>query len=299
MEKGLRLVLATAVISGFSVFLNKFGVAGTDAGLFTTLKNVLVAMLLITTLLALKEWKTVRGLAKKEWAQLALIGLVGGSVPFLLFFTGLKLTSAAQGSLIQKTMFVFVAVLAAAMLKEKVDKRMVVGGLLLVLGNLLILNLTGFAFGIGDALILAATLLWALEITLSRRLLTSVKELPGRVVGLGRMGFGAAFLVVYLVITGKLALISGLASGSWIWIIITSALLYGYVLTFYEGLKTVKASVAAAVLLLGTVITTLLTLAWNGTVAWTQLAGGALLIIGALTFAGIRIALPSPRRGSL
>ncbi len=294
MERGVKLVLATAAISGFSVFVNRFGVAGMDASVFTTLKNVLVALLLISTLLALGEWKTLKTLRQKEWGRLALIGLVGGSVPFVLFFTGLRLTSAAQGSLIQKTMFVFVAILAAAFLKERIDKRIVAGGILLVLGNLLVLRMTGFTFGAGDALILLATALWAAEITLSKRFLTAAKDLPGRVVALGRMGFGAAFLLVYLLATQKITLISGLTSGSWLWIIMTSALLYGYVFTFYEGLKTVKASVATAVLLLGTVITTLLTLAWTGAVDWTQLAGGALILAGTLVLLRFKSDTPAP-----
>ena len=96
MEKGLGLVLGTAVISGVSIFLNKFGVGGMDPAVFTTAKNVLVAVFLISTLLALKEWKTLKSLSGKAWGQLALIGLIGGSIPFLLFFTGLQMTSAAQ-----------------------------------------------------------------------------------------------------------------------------------------------------------------------------------------------------------
>ena len=45
-RKGVGLVLATAIISGVSVFLNSFGVKGLDASFFTTAKNLLVAILL-------------------------------------------------------------------------------------------------------------------------------------------------------------------------------------------------------------------------------------------------------------
>lgn len=292
MKKGLGLILGTAVISGVSIFLNKFGVSGMDAGLFTTLKNVLVAILLISTLLILKEWKTLKRLSGKAWAQLVLIGLIGGSVPFLLFFNGLKLTSAAQAGFLHKTLFIWVTILAAVTLKEKISKNMIIGGVLLLLGNLFLLKITGWTFSTGDFLIILATLLWSAEITLSKYVLTST-DLPGRVVALGRMGFGALFLIIYLLSTQKLTLISGLTSGSWLWIIITSALLYGYVFTFYEGLKTVKASVATAVLLLGTVITTLLNLAWNGTVAWQQVAGSCLLLAGAVITTGLKTIVPS------
>ena len=287
MEKGLRLVLATALISGVSIFLNRFGVAGMDASLFTTLKNVIVAALLISTILTLKEWKSLKELRRKEWGQLALIGFVGGSIPFLLFFTGLKMTTAAQGSLVHKTMFLWVAVLAGLSLKEKINRNVVIGGALLLAGNIVILKITGLSFGAGDLLILAATLLWAGEIVLAKRLLAR-SPIPGRVVALGRMGFGSAFLLLYLLITKKMTLITGLSSSSWIWVIVTSALLFGYVFTFYEGLKTVQASVATAVLLLGTVVTTLLELAWSGVIAWPEIFGGALILAGTAVFIGTK-----------
>jgi drug/metabolite transporter (DMT)-like permease len=287
MEKGLRLVLATALISGVSIFLNRFGVAEMDAALFTTLKNLIVAALLISIILILKEWQSIKELSEKEWGWLALIGLVGGSIPFLLFFTGLKMTTAAQGSLVHSTMFLWVALLAGLSLKEKIDRNVVIGGVLLLAGNIVILKITGLSFGVGDVLILAATLLWAAEIVLSKRLLVR-SPMPGRVVALGRMGFGAAFLVIYLLMTEKMTLITGLRSSSWIWVMVTSALLFAYVFTFYEGLKTVQASVAAAVLLLGTVVTTILELAWTGVIAWPEIFGGALILVGTIVFIGIK-----------
>ncbi|MBR9693158.1 DMT family transporter [Candidatus Woesearchaeota archaeon] len=295
-KKGLYLVLATALISGVSIFINKFGVKGMDPALFTTSKNILVAVFLISTVLAMKEWKTLKELSTKAWGQLALIGLIGGSIPFLLFFTGLKMTTAAQAGFLHKTMFIWVGILAAVLLKEKISRNMVIGGVLLLLGNLLVLKITGFEFGFGDFLIILATLLWAGEVTLSRYVLTTLDELPGRVVAFGRMGFGSIYLLLYLAVTGKLQLYAGLSGASWLWILVTGAFLYGYVFTFYEGLKRVPASIATAILLLGTVITTLLNLAWNGTIAWQQIAGSALLLGGVIMFTGIRTWLPAPQK---
>lgn len=294
-KKGRGLVLATAVISGFSIFLSKFGVSGMAPTLFTTGKNVIVAALLVATLLALGEWRLLRTLTARQWLQLALIGLIGGSLPFLLFFTGLSLTSAAQAGMLHKTLFVWVTLLAALLLKERVGWHTVAGGALLLAGNAVLLQLTGFSFGAGDVLVLTATLLWAVEITLGKRFL-SAYALPGRVVAFGRMGFGSLFLVLYLFGTGALGTVVALTGAQVGWILVTSVLLYGYVFTFYEGLARIPASAATAVLLLGTVITTLLSLFWTGSIAATNLLGSLLLLTGALLFLGAHTALPSPRR---
>src|SRR3990172_755192 len=112
-SKGMLLVFATAIISGFAIFINSYGVKSFDPYLYTFLKNLVVALFLVGLLLGLKEFKQLKKLKKKDWLLLAIIGLIGGSIPFLLFFKGLSLTTAASGSFVHKTMFIYVAILAA------------------------------------------------------------------------------------------------------------------------------------------------------------------------------------------
>src|SRR3989338_11451169 len=97
-KKGIILVLATSVISGFSIFINEFSVARIEPSVFTFLKNASVAMLLLAILLFTKEFSSIRKLTKSQWLMLLLIGIIGGSIPFILFFKGLSLSSAAMGA---------------------------------------------------------------------------------------------------------------------------------------------------------------------------------------------------------
>ena len=122
MKKGYLLVFFTAIISGFSIFINRFGVMVVNPYIFTFLKNASVAIFLLSVLLLLKDWKILKKINKKQWMLLILIGLIGGSIPFLLFFKGLSLTTGANGSFLHKTMFIYVALLAFVFLKEKIDK---------------------------------------------------------------------------------------------------------------------------------------------------------------------------------
>ena len=49
--KGVTLALATAVVSGVSIFLNKFAVTGLNPFIFATLKAGLVAVVLLSIIL--------------------------------------------------------------------------------------------------------------------------------------------------------------------------------------------------------------------------------------------------------
>ena len=81
------LAILTAVISGVSVFVSKIGVSVLkDPILYTTLKNGIVAVFLIGLILVLKRWPEIKALSKAQWIKLFAISIIGGSLPFALFF---------------------------------------------------------------------------------------------------------------------------------------------------------------------------------------------------------------------
>jgi len=249
----------------------------TNPYVFTFLKNTIVALLLTAVILFFKDFKALKQLRPKQWILLVLIGLVGGSIPFLLFFKGLAMSGAAQGSFIQKTMFIYVAVIAMIFLKEKLSKNFLIGALLLLLGNLLLLKTLKFSFTYGDLLIFLATLFWAAENVISKY---ALRELVGRTVAWGRMFFGSIFILGYLGLSGQLSLVENVTFPQIIWISITSMLLFAYVMTWYSGLKYIPVSLATAILLLGSPITTLLTVMATGKISWQEILSGALILIG-------------------
>ena len=114
------LALGTMVISGVSVFISKIGVTVINNPIvYTTLKNTMVALLLMGLIIAVKKWAEVKSLTKPQWLKLLAIGVVGGSIPFALFFSGLSKTSAINAALIHKTLFLWVLLLAIPILKER------------------------------------------------------------------------------------------------------------------------------------------------------------------------------------
>ncbi|MCX6767882.1 MAG: DMT family transporter, partial [Candidatus Micrarchaeota archaeon] len=207
-RKGILFAAVTALVSGASIFINKAGVAEFDPFLFTALKNALVAVLLLSIILLFSEWKALKRLDARQWKYLAAIGVVGGSIPFLLFFWGLSLTSAVNASFIHKTMFLFIGVLAAVFLREKMEKKYLFAAIALLAGNALLIGLPG-SLDYGALLVLAATVFWAVETIISKRALSAL-EIPPRIVALARMGFGSLVLAAFLFATGRMELLAGL-----------------------------------------------------------------------------------------
>lgn len=258
-QTGILLAVGTALISGFAVFVNGFAVKQfPDPATFTTLKNAVAAVILVAA--AMAAGGLPRGLGRRRWMGLAVLGLIGGSVPFLLFFNGLALAGSPTAAIIHKTLFIWVALLGVVVLQERIGAWQVGALGVLLVAHLMIQPPDGVGAGSGELLIAAATLFWAVETILARRLLASV---PALVAGAARMGFGLIVLVGYLALSGRLGAVAGLGTEQWAWVLGTGVLLAGYVASWYGALQRAPAAAVAAVLTLGAPVTA--TLQWLST----------------------------------
>jgi len=234
----------------------KFGVTVVkDPIVFTALKNGLVGLFLIGIVLALKKWPEIKSLNRNQWLKLIAIGVVGGFIPFALFFTGLSKTSAINASLIHKTLFVWVLLLAIPLLKEKVSRGLLVGMALIFGANFIISGFQGFKFNTAELMILGATILWAIENIVAKK---ALKDLSSLTVASARMVFGSIMLLGLVVWQGNISMLSGLNETQWIWTLIASAFLSGYVLTWYTALKHAPATYVATLLVPATLVTNVL-----------------------------------------
>jgi len=283
---GIRLALLAATVSGVSIFVNAQAVSAfPNATLFTTLKNVIVGAALVAVVLVWRR-ADVRGLATRQWAGLAALGVIGGSIPFVLFFEGLaRSVNAGDASFIHKTLFVWVALGALAFLpRERLGSGQLAALGVLLVAQLLLGAPKSVTAGAGELMILAATLLWSAEIVIARRLLSSTSSV---IASAGRMGGGALVLLAYTGATGQLTL--ALSPLQWSWLAITAILLLAFVSSWYAALERAPATAVTCVLTLGAPITAALALlAGRPAPSPLQLAGYALLCLAALAF----IALP-------
>jgi drug/metabolite transporter (DMT)-like permease len=257
---GVGLALGAAVISGVSIFVNKFGVAaGGDPVVYTLAKNGISAAFCIAIMLILARHKELRTLSGPSWLRLLLIGIVGGSVPFVLFFTGLSLTSAVSASFIQKSLFLWVALLAIPVLKERVGMIQGIALALLVAGTGFVGQVT--VFGRGELLILIATLLWAVETIIIKQ---ALRDISSWTVAAARMGIGSVVLFMVVAAQGKLGILTGYAPSQWGWTMATGIILFGYVAVWTAALQRAPAVLVASLLVPAAFITSICSALYAG-----------------------------------
>jgi drug/metabolite transporter (DMT)-like permease len=284
VDWGIALAVGAALISGLAIYLNAFAVKQLpDAAVYTTLKNAVAAFVLIGAALALGAARDVRALDRRSWVGVALVGVIGGSIPFILFFSGLAQASAPSAAFIQKTLFVWVALLAVPILGERLGVAPLVGLAVLFVGQALVLPPRGIAWGPGETMILVATLFWAVETILVKRLLTSI---PTSVMAAARMGIGLVVLVGYLALSGKLGVVAGLSQAQWGWALLTGLVLAAYVATWFGALRRAPATVVTSVLVVGAVVTGILSTAAGGSAPSPTVVGGYVLIVAAASLLG-------------
>jgi drug/metabolite transporter (DMT)-like permease len=249
-----------------------------DQTLLAGVRNSLVGLTLLGVLAGSRRTGELRGLPTRRRLELLAIGIVGGGIPFALFFTGLAMSTAPGAALIQKTLFVWVAPLAVVFLGERLGLAQIVGLGLLLAGTLL-LTPGSLAAGPGEALILAATLFWAVEVLLAKRVLGAVPTLPSAT---ARMVIGGLVLLGIVLFNGHLGQLAAWTPRLWLIALATGAILLGYVVAWYAALRRAPASVVTSVLVLGAVITAALQATSSGKVPDAARVGAlGLLVVGA------------------
>jgi drug/metabolite transporter (DMT)-like permease len=273
---GIALAFVTACISGVSIWLNGRAVKHfSDATVYTTAKNAVAGGLLLLLVLTVGSSgrAPLPAVVRRRWPALLTIAVIGGSIPFVLFFEGLKRSEATQAAFIQKTLVVWVALLAVPLLRERFRWPHALAIVCLMGGQAWLAGKLGtVVFGQGEAMILVATLLWSVEIVFVKHVLRAI---PPGVLAAARMALGTVLLLCWLALTGKLGDLAGLSALQWRWALLTGLLLTGYVATWFAALARAQAIDVTAVLVFGAVVTAILSGVIDGAVIGV---GGTILV---------------------
>ncbi len=285
---GFRLAVLAAAISGAAIYVNSYGVrALPDATLYTTLKNSVAGVLLaLPVLLIARRRAELARLSRRDVGWLLLLAVVGGSVPYVLFFTGLAMTTATTGALLNHAQFVVVALLAVPLLRERLGILAWIGLALLAAGSVVGVDVAALRLNAGAALVLASTVLFAAGVVLARHLLASVSA---ELVMSAKMGAGAVMLVAYAALSGHLAHAGSLTATQWAIVAGTGLILLAFTVTTTFALRAAPAIAVTAIGMASPPVTFALQLAagqgprLTAAAAWSMVlvvAGAAAFLVG-------------------
>ncbi|WP_038084889.1 DMT family transporter [Tumebacillus flagellatus] len=249
-----------------------------------------LASIVMLLILFAKE-KVNREALKQNFRSFVLLGLIGVFGFNVLFFVGLKYTSAVNGSLIMATNPLVTVLFAILILKDKFTAQRAVGFALSLIGVVAVICkgsltvLTSLNFSVGDLIILGGNICWALYGVLGRKIVKNSTPLLTTTV---TMVIGAIVMIPFaLAETQKMPLLD--QSGS-VWGAILFMALLGSVLAYLwwnQGIAKIGAGNTSIFFNLVPVFTMVITVISGSSVTLAQIVGGLLVISGVVFSSGL------------
>jgi drug/metabolite transporter (DMT)-like permease len=287
---GYALASLNMLISGVAIYVNSLGVKlFADSTLYTGLKNAVVgAVLLVPLAFSGQQRSRFTRLTAPQWLLLGLVALIGGSVPYALYFRGLQLSTPVTASLIDHTQFLFVAVFAAIFLGERFGAGVWAALVTLLVGLSIGISVSAVRLDGGALFIAAATILFAADFALMKYLLTWIAPLT---VMTFKMSLGSLLLLAFVAATGHLGSIAALSALQWEFLLVTALILLAFTATSVLGLRFASATAVTAIPAGAPIVTTALVFFTRGTAVAPLRALGlciALLAVLAVIVLGAR-----------
>jgi drug/metabolite transporter (DMT)-like permease len=254
---GYAFAVLNAIISGVAIYVNSIGVKQfADSTLYTSLKNAVVGVVLLVPLVFLaRNRQELRKLTLKQGGLLLVVSLIGGSVAYALQFRGLQLSTPVTAALVDHTQFLYVALFAFLLLRERFGPAIWFALLVLFAGLSFGIQVNAVRWDVGLYFLFSATILFALDFVLIKYLLRSVSML---MVMVFKMSVGAGLLLGYEAATGHLGAVANLNTTQWGYVLVTGLILLAFTLTSIAGLRHASATAVIAIGAGSPIVTTLL-----------------------------------------
>jgi drug/metabolite transporter (DMT)-like permease len=275
------LLLVVMVIWGVNLTVVKVSLREMDSLAFNSIRFSLAGMILL--ILAFSTGVT--RLDRRTAARLFVIGLIGNGLYQVLFILGISMTMAGVTSLILASTPIFVSILNALIGVERIGIRVWGGVGSSFLGILLMINPgslaepVGLIFILGDLLILAATVCWAVYTVLSRPLLSSLSPLQFVAY---TVALGTPFLVLVSIPSLMRQNFAAVSWLGWAGLVFSSTLAIGFAyVVWYSGVREIGSTRTAIYENLSPVVAVLFARQVLGeSLLPTQLLGAVLVFLG-------------------
>lgn len=224
---------------------------------------------------------------KKAWFDTVVLGIVGVAGYNLLFFEGLALSQASDGSMIIPTLSPAITViLAGVFLKERFRRKQTVGLGITLVGSMVFFSAIAFVHMpggqhriIGDLMFLVSAVFWALNTLLSKR---TTGRIDPFLVSTYAMVFGS--LILGLIAIPQIIKIDWASLGWPFWTDLGYLAIFPSVLAnwfYYLGVQRIGPSRASVFMYFVPVSSLILAAAVLGeTLTLGQFAGAALMMVG-------------------
>jgi len=280
-RRGYQFALLSMVVSGVAIYVNAAAVKGfPDSTLYTALKNGAAGLaLLLPLVVSPTRRRELRRLSRREMLLLSVVALIGGSVPYALYFRGLQLSTPVTASVIDHAQFLLVALAALVFLGERLGAAVWVSLVVLFVGLSAGLAAEAVSVDAGVPFLAAGTVLFAADFVLMKYLLRGV---PLYAVMLFKLTLGSALLLAFVAVTGRLGIVGGLTILQWGYVAATGLVLLGFTAASVAGLRHASATAVSAIPAGSPLVTTLLVVIGRGGALSPLRLLGLLLVLVAL-----------------
>lgn len=132
----ILFALLAAVFAALVAIFGKIGLEKIDSTAATTIRALIMFVVLLLVSVAMKKWTFLSDFNSKAWFYVIASG-IAGALSWLFYFMALKLGPATKVAALDRLSVVFVFILAAIIIGEKVTWQTGVGAALVSAGAIL------------------------------------------------------------------------------------------------------------------------------------------------------------------
>jgi len=136
MEWFLLAVLSAFFAALVSIFA-KIGLQGVDSTVATAARAIVMMLFLLIFVISIGKGPQLTQFTSKDMGFIILSG-IAGALSWLFYFAALKLADASKVAPVDRASVLFVMVLAALFLGEKITLKTAIAGVLIFIGLLLL-----------------------------------------------------------------------------------------------------------------------------------------------------------------
>ena len=133
----LIYALLAAVFAALTAIFAKIGIEGVNSNLATAIRTLVVLVIAWGIVFMTGRHSEITGITQKSWVFLILSGCATGA-SWLFYYRALQIGQVSKVVPVDKLSVVITMVLAFIILRETVDLKAIVGGVLIGVGTLIL-----------------------------------------------------------------------------------------------------------------------------------------------------------------